>query len=315
MEINSGWIIRRRTSGIETIMTGKVLLTGGSGQVGTALQKLEWAPGISLLAPTRKDLDLGDHASISRFLSDHQIASIINSGAYTAVDAAESDRDAAWKINAEAPGILAEFAARRNISLIHISTDYVFPGNKESPYQEDDPVGPVSVYGMSKEAGERAVRTHCTKHVILRTAWVLSATGRNFLTTMLQLAETRDVLNVVADQHGSPTSASDIARVVKVLVEGHFVEKYAPCGTYHCVNSGYGTWADLAEKIFEISKNLGGAFAQVKRITTADYPTAARRPCNSQLLTDKLKRDFGQKLPHWHDAISPIVRDVLKRVS
>jgi len=296
-------------------MTGKVLLTGGSGQVGTALQKLEWVGGVSLLAPTRKDLDLGDRASISRFLSDHQIAGIINAGAYTAVDAAESDRDLAWHINAVAPRVLAEFAARRNIPLIHISTDYVFSGDKESPYQEDDPVGPVSVYGMSKEAGESAVRAHCTKYLILRTAWVLSATGRNFLTTMLHLAETRDVLNVVADQHGSPTSASDIAREVKVLLERHLVDQLAPCGTYHCVNSGYGTWADLAEKIFEISKNLGGTFAQVNRIMTADYPTAARRPSNSRLLTDKLERDFGLKLPHWHDAIPSIVRDVLKRVS
>ena len=210
---------------------------------------------------------------------------------------------------------MAEFAARRNIPLIHISTDYVFSGDKESPYQEDDPVGPVSVYGMSKEAGERAVRAHCAKYLILRTAWVLSATGRNFLTTMLDLAETRDVLNVVADQHGSPTSASDIARVVKVLLERHLVDQLAPCGTYHCVNSGYGTWADLAEKIFEISKKLGGTFAQVNRITTADYPTAARRPSNSRLLTDKLERDFGLKLPHWHDAIPSIVRDVVKRVS
>jgi dTDP-4-dehydrorhamnose reductase len=198
---------------------------------------------------------------------------------------------------------------------VHISTDYVFAGDKESPYQEDDPVGPVSVYGMSKEAGESAVRAHCAKYLILRTAWVLSATRRNFLTTMLDLAETRDVLNVVADQHGSPTSASDIARVVKVLLERHLVDQLAPCGIYHCVNSGYGTWADLAEKIFEISKNLGGTFAQVNRIMTADYPTAARRPSNSRLLTDKLERDFGQKLPHWHDAIPSIVRDVLKRVS
>ena len=231
------------------------------------------------------------------------------------MDAAESDRDLAWHINAVAPRVLGEFAARRNIPLIHISTDYVFSGDKKSPYQEDDPVGPVSIYGMSKEAGESAVRAHCAKHVILRTAWVLSTTGRNFLKTMLQLAETRDVLNVVADQHGSPTSASDIACVVKVLLERYLVDQLAPCGTYHCVNSGYTTWADLAEKIFEISKNMGGAFAQVNRITTADYPTAARRPSNSRLLTDKLERDFGQTLPHWHDAISPIVRDVLKRVS
>ena len=303
----------------EATRTGLVKMTwlvlGGNGQLGNALCHVLSQNGIEHHSWGFDDLDIRSTLRCNQLISALAPTVIINAAAWTDVDGAETNPTGAYLVNVFGAQNLAVAAKSVGAVFVHISTDYVFPGNKESPYQEDDPVGPVSVYGMSKEAGERAVRTHCTKHVILRTAWVLSATGRNFLTTMLQLAETRDVLNVVADQHGSPTSASDIARVVKVLVEGHFVEKYAPCGTYHCVNSGYTTWADLAEKIFEISKNLGGAFAQVKRITTADYPTAARRPCNSQLLTDKLKRDFGQKLPHWHDAISPIVRDVLKRVS
>lgn len=296
-------------------MTRNLLLTGGAGQLGTALQKLEWPSDINLLAPPRAELDLNERLSVQGFLSNHQIDGIINAGAYTAVDEAEANREIAWRVNAEAPGLFAEFAARTNIPLIHVSTDYVFSGDKSAPYDEDDAVGPVSVYGVSKEAGERAIRATGARHLIIRTAWVLSATGKNFLKTMLRLAEDRDSLRIVADQQGSPTSADDLAKVIQTLAGRHLSDRAAPSGTYHCVNSGFATWAELASTLFDISAGYGGPVARVEPIGTADYPTAAKRPMNSRLLTTKLERDFGQRLPDWRDAISPIIFDVLKRVS
>ena len=294
-------------------MTKRLLLTGGSGQIGTALQSLKWTSGIELLAPSRAEMDLSDLISIKRFLAGHEIAGIINAGAYTAVDAAESDQDSAWKINAEAPQNLAEFSAEHDIPLIHISTDYVFSGDKTSPYEEGDPIGPTSIYGASKEAGERKIRAFGGRHIILRTAWLLSATGKNFLKTMLRLAAERDEVSIVADQHGSPTCATDLVLVIQALAERQLEDTSTPKGTYHCVNSGFATWAELAEKIFEISQALGGPFAHVKPIKSAAYPTAAKRPLNARLMTEKLHRDFGQMLPHWRESIVPIIRDVLKR--
>lgn len=280
-----------------------ILVTGGSGQVGQALARLPWDQDVTLLLPPRAALDLGDPASIRSYLDGRSIDLIVNSGAYTAVDRAETDVAAAFAINAHAPAILADYARQVGIPLIHLSTDYVFSGAKPDPYVENDPVGPLGIYGASKLAGELAVRLGNPRSVVLRTAWVLSPFGKNFLKTMRMLAASRPEITVVADQFGCPTSADDIARAVQAISQAHLGSSPAPTGVYHFVNAGSTNWCDLANAIFAID----GSSAIARPITTADYPTPARRPSNSQLSTDRIKADFGIVPRPWKDAVTDIV--------
>jgi dTDP-4-dehydrorhamnose reductase len=279
-----------------------ILLTGGGGQVGTEFQRL---------APGREQLDLADPDSIAAFVSSRPWAAVINSGAYTAVDKAQTDPVTAWKVNALAPAAFAWATAQAGIPLIQLSTDYVFDGSKATAYVEDDPVGPVSVYGASKEAGEQAVRTGNPRHLILRTAWVVSPHGANFIKTMLRLAETRDHLTVVDDQRGCPTSATDIARTLATVVTRMAQDDAAPAGTYHFVNSGDATWCGLAREVFAQTQARGLTVPTVEAIPTSAYPTPARRPANSQLDTAKLTRDFGVEPRNWRTAISEVVETLL----
>jgi dTDP-4-dehydrorhamnose reductase len=287
-----------------------ILLTGGGGQVGTEFQRLAPA-GFEIVAPGRDQLDLGDPDSIAAFVAARPWAAVVNSGAYTAVDKAQTDPVTAWKVNALGPAALAWATAQAGIPLIQLSTDYVFDGAKTSPYVENDPVGPVSVYGASKEAGEQAVRTGNPRHVILRTAWVVSPYGGNFIKTMLRLAETRPQLSVVDDQHGCPTTAGDIARALAAIVERIFDDAAAPAGTYHFVNSGEATWCGFAREIFALAEARGRAVPTVEAIPTSAYPTPARRPANSRLDTAKLTRDFGVEPRPWRTAISEVVETLL----
>jgi dTDP-4-dehydrorhamnose reductase len=287
-----------------------ILLTGGGGQVGTEFQRL--APhGFEVVAPGREQLDLADPDSIAAFVSSRPWAAVINSGAYTAVDKAQTDPVTAWKVNALAPAAFAWATAQAGIPLIQLSTDYVFDGSKATAYVEDDPVGPVSVYGASKEAGEQAVRTGNPRHLILRTAWVVSPHGANFIKTMLRLAETRDHLTVVDDQRGCPTSATDIARTLATVVTRMAQDDAAPAGTYHFVNSGDATWCGLAREVFAQTQARGLTVPTVEAIPTSAYPTPARRPANSQLDTAKLTRDFGVEPRNWRTAISEVVETLL----
>ena len=288
----------------------QVLLTGGSGQVGTEIIRLAPA-GLDIVAPGRGDLDLADPKAIAELVASRPWAAVINSGAYTAVDRAESDLVTAWQVNALAAAAFAEATARAGIPLVQISTDYVFDGLKDGFYVENDPVAPLGVYGASKEAGEQAVRTGNPRHVILRTAWVVSPHGSNFIKTMLRLAETRPELRVVADQHGCPTSATDIARAVLQITEQMIASPQAPAGTYHFVNSGEATWCEFARAIFEIAAARGGATPKVEAITTAEYPTPARRPANSRLNTAKLTRDYGIAPRPWRAAVEDIIAALL----
>ena len=287
-----------------------ILLTGGGGQVGTEFRRRAPA-GFEVVAPGRDELDIGDPDSIAAYMSHRPWAAVINSGAYTAVDRAESDPVAAWKVNALGPAAIAHACAATDTPLIQVSTDYVFDGAKASPYLETDAVGPLGVYGASKEGGEQAVRTAHRRHVILRTAWVVSPHGANFIKTMLRLGATRDRLGVVDDQWGGPTSAGDIADALAVIAQRLIDDAQAPTGAYHFVNAGESTWCGFAREIFALSAARGQPVPQVDAIPTSAYPTPARRPANSRLDTGKITRDFGIQPRPWRAAITDVVEVLL----
>lgn len=275
-----------------------ILVTGGTGQVGTALQQLGPRFGVEIVAPGRDALDLASPQSIETIMGSRDWSTVINCAAYTAVDKAESEPDAAFAVNAVAPELLALATAARGVRLLHVSTDYVFDGTKPSVYTEDDPVAPLGAYGASKEAGERGVRAAKSDHVILRTAWVVSPWGHNFVKTMLRLGAERKQLRVVDDQRGCPTSATDIAEaLLTIATEG------GPAGTYHFVNAGEASWCALARFVFD----RAGMDVDVEAIATADYPTPAKRPANSRLSTEKLQRTFGIRPRPWQDAVGEVV--------
>jgi dTDP-4-dehydrorhamnose reductase len=287
-----------------------ILLTGGAGQVGLEVRAAAWPEDVILHTPTRAELDLSDANSVQTAFSATRFAAVINAGAYTAVDRAETEAAAAFAANALGPAALADATRRAGVPLIQVSTDYVFDGSKVGAYVEDDPVGPLSVYGASKLASELAVRSGNPRSVVLRTAWVLSRHRANFLKTMLRRAIDLPMLQVVADQHGCPTSARDVAEVLKTITLEMIADADAPTGVYHFVNAGETTWAGLAREIFARSAEGGGAFASVEAIPSCDYPTAARRPSNSRLSTAKLTRDYGVAPRAWQAAVAEIIAEL-----
>ncbi len=275
---------------------------------------LERAPaGVSVAALGRPALDLAQLGSIGPAIVETRPDVIVNAAAFTAVDLAESHDEAARLINGAAAGEVAGTAARLGIPVIQISTDYVFDGRLDRPYREDDPIGPVSAYGRSKLEGEQAVAAATPNHAILRTAWVYSPFGKNFVKTMLHLAETRNEVGVVSDQAGCPTSALDIADAI-FAVARNLAERPEDAGLrglFHMAAQGQAVWADVAEAIFAERERLGGTAVRVKRIATADYPTPARRPANSRLDSSKLSAIHKVILPHWEDALLGCVRRLL----
>lgn len=270
-------------------------------------------PGLLLVAAPRQDLDLSRPGDIAGRLDRIDPDVVVNCAAYTAVDQAESDRDAAHTINGLAPGAIADWCGGRNRPLIHVSTDYVFPGDATSPYREDDPVGPINVYGASKLEGERRVRAGCPRHVILRTAWVYAADGKNFVRTMLRVGKDRDRLSVVNDQRGCPTSADAIAAALETIVLRLAASPTAPdvTGTYHYVDAGETTWHGLAERIFEVAGRRWGHRPEVRAIPTSDYPTPARRPRYSVLDTSRFRETFGLVPPSWQDSLDAVLARLL----
>jgi dTDP-4-dehydrorhamnose reductase len=287
-----------------------ILLTGGDGQVGTELRRqapAHWR----IAAPDERELDLTDTALVAETVASQPWSAVINAGAYTAVDRAEADVTLAWKINALGPAALAEATAKAGIPLVHVSTDYVFSGDKPGYYVEGDPVAPLGVYGASKEGGEQAVRTGNPRHVIVRTAWVVSPHGANFIKTMLRLGAERPSLRVVDDQRGCPTSAGDLAAALITIAERLVTDSEAPTGDYQFVNAGEATWCEFARAIFKAAEAHGRTAPSVEAITTADYPTPARRPANSRLATDKIRRDFGVDPRSWREAMEEIVQRLL----
>ena len=288
-------------------MRRHILVTGGRGQIGLELARQAWPADVTIHYPTRDTCDIGSQASLFTYLRSYSFDAIINCAAYTAVDKAEEEREAAFLINGEAPGWLAD----TGIPLIHLSTDYVFDGTKDDYYTEDDPVAPLGVYGASKQEGERAVRAGQSRSVILRTAWVISAHRANFLKTMLRVGATNPKLRVVDDQHGCPTSAADIAAALRTIVLRLIEDPAAPTGTYHFVNSGEATWCELAREIFALSAAAGGPNTEVEAITTAEYPTPAKRPANSRLSTSKIAADYGIHPRDWRAAVRDIIDELV----
>lgn len=287
-----------------------ILITGGAGQVGLELLRADWPADVVLHAPTRAELDLGDAASVRAVFAATPFAAVINSGAHTAVDKAETEVATAFAANAIGPAVLADATREAGIPLIQVSTDYVFDGSKDGLYVETDPVGPLGVYGASKLAGELAVRSGNPRSVVLRTAWVLSVHRANFLKTMLRLAADRPALRVVEDQIGCPTSARDIAQTLKTITLRMIADIDAPSGVYHFVNAGETSWAGLAREVFALSDAAGGPSATVEGIASSEYPTPARRPSNSRLSTDKLTRDYGIAPRPWQAAVAEIVAEL-----
>lgn len=295
-------------SGAEDVID--ILVTGGAGQVGLELARVTWPDDVRLHMPTRAELDLGDAEAVRALFARVPFKAVINSGAYTAVDKAETEVASAFAANAMGPAILAEVTKAAGIPLVQVSTDYVFDGSGEADYAETDPVGPLGVYGASKLAGEVAVRTGNPRSVVMRTAWVLSPHRANFLKTMLRLAADRPTLRVVDDQTGCPTSAKDIAEALADITLKMIADPEAPTGVYHFVNAGSTSWAGLAREIFAQSASRGGPSAGVEGITTAEYPTPARRPSNSRLSTFKITRDYGITPRPWKDAVAEIVAEL-----
>ncbi|ALV57687.1 dTDP-4-dehydrorhamnose reductase [Burkholderia cenocepacia] len=287
----------------------RILITGSSGQIGFELERA-LAPLGELLVPKRKDLDLSDIGTLAERLNALQPDVIVNPAAYTAVDLAESQSTLAHAINADAPGAMASWASNRNIPFIHYSTDYVFDGTKAEPYLEDDATHPLSVYGQSKLAGEAAVRAACSRHLILRTSWVVGAHGKNFLKTILRLAQEREQLNVVADQVGSPTTASFIADVTAHVLARVFSPAFSDWGTYHLAAAGETTWHDYARRIVRLAEESGIALKlkqdAIQAVPTSAYPTAATRPANSRLNCGKLANTFDLRMQPWQDGIDHV---------
>jgi dTDP-4-dehydrorhamnose reductase len=288
-----------------------ILITGGTGQIGLELLSQPWPEGVTLLAPSRAELDLASPSSITAWFAHREVDCIINPAAFTAVDSAEDNVAAAFLANAQGPAWLADLARQRDIPLLHVSTDYVFDGARDNPYVETDPAAPLGVYGASKLAGELAVRAGTRRHVILRTAWVISVHRSNFLKTMLQLAAKQPELRVVADLHGCPTSARDIAGALRAICLAHLADRSAPCGTYHLVNAGSTTWYGLAEAIMAESAKRGGPHVPVIPIGAAEYPQKALRPANSRLNPAKIGHSYGIVTRPWQDAVAEIVGELL----
>ena len=289
----------------------EILITGGGGQVGTALGQHAWPEGWRPVPHTRAQLDLTDPAAIAATVASRPWAAVVNAAAYTAVDKAESEPVLAWQVNALAPAALAAACARADVPLVHVSTDYVFDGGKAGAWEVDDPTGPLGVYGASKLGGEWAVRTACPRHAIVRTAWVVSATGANFVKTMLRLGAERPALRVVADQHGSPTAAADLAAALATVAVRLADDPAAPTGSWHFANTGATTWHGFATAIFAAAAARGRPSPSVEAIATADFPTPAKRPGNSLLSTATLTRDWGITPRPWAEALGPILDDLI----
>lgn len=291
----------------------RIAVTGRTGQLVQSLLAQAEIAGVTVIPVGRPELDLAQPEGVRQALSAAQPDCIVNAAAYTAVDKAETEPALAMRINGEGAGAVAAAAAALGIPLIQLSTDYVFDGMAARPWRESDPTAPLSAYGRSKLAGEDAVMASGADWTILRTAWVYSPYGANFVKTMLRLAESRDEVGVVSDQLGSPTSAPDLAEAI-IAVANALVTRPRDAslrGVFHGAGTGEASWADLAEAVFATSAALGGPSASVRRIATLDYPTPARRPTNSRLDCGLLAERHGLRLPPWRDSVKTCVATLL----
>ncbi|WP_305842129.1 dTDP-4-dehydrorhamnose reductase [Photobacterium leiognathi] len=291
----------------------KVLITGSNGQVGSCLVKqLQLCPNTEILAVDRNELDITSQSDVIKRVSAFKPNMIINAAAHTAVDKAESEIDLSYAINRDGPLYLAQAAENIGAALLHISTDYVFDGDKEGIYSETNAVNPKSVYGATKLAGEKAVIEACSRTIILRTAWVFGEEGNNFVKTMLRLGQQRDELGIVADQFGGPTYAGDIAAALIVIakainIQGESFDS-AKYGIYHFSGLPHTSWCGFAQTIFDkaVEQGVLKKAPLVKGIKTSDYPTPAKRPANSKLDTQKITVNFGIQASDWQRALNKL---------
>lgn len=284
----------------------RILVTGRDGQVAQSLA--ECVTDDELVFAARPDLDLADPKSVEDAILTIGPDVIVSAAAYTAVDRAEDEPGVAMAVNGRAPGVIGHAAARIGAAVIHLSTDYVFDGSLDRPWREDDPVGPLGVYGRTKLAGEQALAATGARHAILRTAWVYSPFGANFVKTMLRLAADRDIVRVVDDQIGSPTAAADIAAGIMAVIAGWRVGAASDReGIFHLAGAGTASWADLASATFAASRRLGGPSAAVEGIASRDYPTRAARPANSRLDTRRFRDAFDHVPPDWQRSLDRVV--------
>ena len=284
-------------------MSGPILVFGRQGQVARELADLAEATGRAMVFAGREALDLANTGGIENLIAKIAPSAVINAAAYTAVDRAESEPDTAYALNRDAPAAMAAVCAVRALPFVHFSTDYVFDGTLDRPYVETDPTGPTGVYGAGKLAGEQAVAAAGGAAIILRTSWVYGVHGANFVKTMLRLARDRDEISVVADQIGRPTWARDCAEAAVLAIDA-LARDPKLTGLYHLSGADDASWADLASETLDFSARLGGPTARVRPITTADYPTAAKRPANSRLDCGKIEAALGWRCLPWRDSLA-----------
>jgi len=288
----------------------KVLITGANGQLGHELTR-QGQPH-ELLAVGRDELDITNPDAVRLCVKNFNPDVVINAAAYTAVDRAEVERDLAFSVNRDGPAYLARTCASLDIPFVHVSTDYVFDGSKQGAYEESDVVSPLGVYGASKLAGEQAVQDACKKAIILRTSWVFSSHGNNFVKTMLRLGADREELSIVADRHGCPTSAAELARAIYCILNKGLNNNHR--GVYHFCQPKPTTWFAFAESVFEMATDQGVALkvAHINAITTEDYPTPAKRPANSVMNCSSFCQTFGFEIKPWSVSLQDVIRE-LKR--
>jgi dTDP-4-dehydrorhamnose reductase len=290
-------------------MTAPILVFGRQGQVARELAILGEAGGRAMVFAGRETLDLSRLDAIEDLVASINPGLVVNAAAYTAVDRAESEPDAAYALNRDAPAVMARACADRGLPFVHFSTDYVFAGDLDRPYLETDPTGPTGVYGASKLAGEQAVTAAGGPAIILRTSWVYSAHGSNFVKTMLRLAASRDEIGVVADQTGRPTWARDCAEGA-LLAADALADAPGLAGLYHLGGDGDATWADLAAAVFDESGRRGGPTARVRPISTEEYPTPARRPANSRLDCRKIEAALTWRRRPWRESLAACMTEM-----
>lgn len=295
-----------------------ILITGVTGQVGGELVRRIWPASFQPVAVDSRALDLRNTAAIAEIVArghDGQPwAAVVNAAAYTAVDKAESEPVEAWQVNALAPAAFGRACALAGIPILHLSTDYVFDGSKSGGWEVGDPVAPLNVYGASKLGGELALRTSGARCVIVRTSWVISVRGNNFVKSMLRLADTQPRVRIVADQLGSPTSAVDLAEAVKTIALRLASDPSQAGATVHFSNAGETSWAEFAAEIFRQSAQRAGPSAIVEEIGTDDFPTAAKRPRNSLLDHSAIEESFGIRPRPWREALNEILDELVGEI-
>ncbi|RJP74852.1 MAG: dTDP-4-dehydrorhamnose reductase [Desulfobacteraceae bacterium] len=288
-----------------------ILIIGCRGQVGTELALQMKQRGREIIAVDLPEIDITDSSSVKNYIARPEVSLVVNAAAYTAVDRAESERELAFAVNAQGPGLIAESCRIGNIPLIHISTDYVFDGTKSSAYVETDPVSPVGIYGKSKAAGDSLVAGCLEKYIILRTSWVCSAHGANFVKTMLRLGNEKETIRVVDDQKGCPTFAHDIAEAIVTIAEKYLAEQELPWGCYHYCGKGETTWFAFAQEIFrQAGERRELKLKSLLPIPSSEYPSPVKRPMNSVLNCSKIIEKFGIQPRPWKESLQQTLNDL-----